>query len=386
MIRLILFITILTVATYTSYAKDFLDAGNRYVAGKFDLKAANKYSVKLGHIPVRIKATIEAGTPTIYTLSDNGQIYKTSLKSDKPTTIKCDKQRDTHSTLRPVVNPSDASKQSAPVWTTHGLIYVNDKGNAVVRGKVLDIDAAKDNEIAVASNIAVVLIQPTTSYAHGVLGDNVESNGFAVIDLKNREVIAKKLITEIGVIEQKGVLLADLDADGIVEIVVTISNDTEGARVNAYGLDGQLKYAGTPINHGYRWRHVFFAAADFGSGVRIANVITPHIGGTLEFLEAKKNDILRRTTSTYGFSSHSIGSANLGMGLAVDTDGDSLPEVMVPEVNKRVIKIINGNGKLKGNIGLDSKLSTEITGLSIGSDVRMIAFGTNVGSLHIYLK
>ncbi len=74
------------------------------------------------------------------------------------------------------------------------------------------------------------------------------------------------------------------------------------------------------------------------------------------------------------------------MGLAVDTDGDSLPEVMVPEVNKRVIKIINGNGKLKGNIGLDSKLSTEITGLSIGSDVRMIAFGTNVGSLHIYLK
>ncbi len=67
MIRLILFITILTVATYTSYAKDFLDAGNRYVAGKFDLKAANKYSVKLGHIPVRIKATIEAGTPLLFT-------------------------------------------------------------------------------------------------------------------------------------------------------------------------------------------------------------------------------------------------------------------------------------------------------------------------------
>ncbi len=31
---------------------------------------------------------------------------------------------------------------------------------------------------------------------------------------------------------------------------------------------------------------MFFAAADFGSGVRIANVITPHIGGTLEFFRS----------------------------------------------------------------------------------------------------
>ena len=63
--------------------------------------------------------------------------------------------------------------------------------------------------------------------------------------------------------------------------------------------------------------------------VGIVDVLTPHIGGIVEFYRLQ-NDILKVVVKIPGFSSHKIGSRNLDMAVAGDFDGDARMELLVP--------------------------------------------------------
>ena len=63
--------------------------------------------------------------------------------------------------------------------------------------------------------------------------------------------------------------------------------------------------------------------------VEIVYVLTPHIGGIVEFYRLE-NDILKVVVKIPGFSSHKIGSRNLDMAVAGDFGGDGQVELLVP--------------------------------------------------------
>jgi len=73
------------------------------------------------------------------------------------------------------------------------------------------------------------------------------------------------------------------------------------------------------------------AAAPFGtsSEVEIVDVLTPHIGGIVEFYRLE-NGKLNVVAQAPGFRSHEIGSRNLDMAVAGDFDGDGRVELLVP--------------------------------------------------------
>jgi len=372
--------------TFNSYADSHMNHSNRYAAGKFNINSAKLIKVKLKHKPERLTISDEDGKPAIYTASGDGRVFKTAISSGKAETISTNLSTNIHAQLYINKAPTDASMYSAPKKTPFGTVYINLKGELVTPSKKYPINALHDNEIAVYGRYAVVLTGSTRDYAHGVLGDSVEAKGFAVIDLQAERVLTRKDVSSMGVIEQKGALLADLSGDSIPEITLTISNSSTGARVVSFALYGENLYIGSPIGKGFRWRHVF-AAGKFEDGIKIVNVVTPHIGGTLELLTPSRGKLVR-TASASAFSSHSIGSANLGMGLVMDATGDGKPEIFVPDTSKENIEIVAFRGNsasIINRIKLGSKLSTEIDTMITGIG-RVLAFGTSSKEILIYIS
>ncbi|MEC9280196.1 MAG: hypothetical protein VX947_04835, partial [Chloroflexota bacterium] len=121
-----------------------------------------------------------------------------------------------------------------------------------------------------------------------------------------------------------------LEEDGIREILVMVSNSRTGARLIVFNDAGEPTAFGPAVGRDSRWRHQL-AVAPFGpSGeVEIVDVLTPHIGGIVEFYRLE-NDILKVVVKIPGFRSHKIGSRNLDMAVAGDFDGDGRVELLVP--------------------------------------------------------
>ena len=82
-----------------------------------------------------------------------------------------------------------------------------------------------------------------------------------------------------------------------------------------------VRRTGPAIGRGNRWRHQI-AVAPFGpNGEReLVDVLTPHIGGVVEFYRMV-GDRIEIVATVPGFTSHVIGSRNLDLALAADADG-----------------------------------------------------------------
>ena len=124
---------------------------------------------------------------------------------------------------------------------------------------------------------------PTTRYAHAVLGDNVEAGELKVEDARGRS--ASLRLPENEVFEDTTPRIADLDNDGLNEVVTIRSSVSKGASVTIYGMaNGVLMQKATTgfIGTANRWLNIAAIAPMAGSGGQeIAFVRTPHIGGDL---------------------------------------------------------------------------------------------------------
>jgi hypothetical protein len=153
-------------------------------------------------------------------------------------------------------------------------------------------------------------------------------------------------IPATGVVEGISPIWADLDGDGSREIIVTVSDLAGGARVVAYDETGQLVAEGPAVGAGFRWRHQI-AVGPFGPDgeTELAVVLTPHIGGVVEFyrMRAGKLDIVARFS---GPTSHVNGSRNLDMALAGDLDGDGRTELLV--LSRGLTKLIGVRRTVSG--------------------------------------
>lgn len=207
-----------------------------------------------------------------------------------------------------------------------GSITVDDTGGV----STYDVGAPPDARLLLDEDALLVVAGATTRYPHGAVGDSIEGSSAVVIDLALGRATKLFELLEPAVIEGTTPMWTDLDGDGSLEIVVTVSDSSIGARLVLYDASGRETATGGAIGTGNRWRHQV-AAAPFGpeGEIEIAAVLTPHIGGTVEFYQWR-GDRLEIVARVPGFSSHQFRSPNLDMALAADADGDGRVELVVP--------------------------------------------------------
>ncbi len=263
------------------------------------------------------------------------------------------------------------------------FVYITENGDLIVREQgesgelyTLAVNAMLDSRIVQnGEGLIAVLTNPTTDYAHGVLGNTVEASAITIIDTTGDTPEIYNVIDRLGmsVIEGTSPMWADINLDGEDEIIVTLANAQEGARIVAFSPEGSIIAESDPIGQGNRWRHQL-AVAPFDGEPQLVDVLTPHLGRTVEFFTFDDGKLVV-TESLSGYTSHQIGSPNLDTAVAGDFNGDGIIELLLPNAgfNQLAGIVINqGNAsvayELETGAVITSNLSTAMTvnGLAVG--------------------
>lgn len=217
-----------------------------------------------------------------------------------------------------------------------GLAFVTEDGAVVVTesagNRRFPVEPLPDARLVLSAHGELgVLSQPTDRYPHGIAGDPWEAGAVDIIDLATLEVSASVSIPEGRVAENVAPLWADLDDDGLEEMVVTLSDAMVGSRLAIISASGEFMAESEPIGQGNRWRHQIGVGPTGPSAeTELVDVRTPHIGGVVEFFRLE-SDRLVLTASLSGYSSHTIGSRDMDQALLADGNGDGVVEVVVPD-------------------------------------------------------
>ncbi|MGR3570415.1 FG-GAP repeat domain-containing protein [Brevirhabdus sp.] len=168
---------------------------------------------------------------------------------------------------------------------------------------------------AVAGTLAVTAAeygQPTTRYAHGVLGDDIEFGSLVMTlsDGTRREVV----LPENRVFEDVAPRVVDADGDGIPEVMVIETDVKRGAQLAIYGPAGKI--AATPnIGRSNRWlAPVGVADLDGDGRLEIAFVDRPHLAKLLRIFRLE-DGALNFVAESPGYSNHRIGESQIGGGI-----------------------------------------------------------------------
>jgi len=273
------------------------------------------------------------------------------------------------------------------------LVSLDKEGRLGVLGERYNeyaLNALPDGRI-VSDNDGLIYLftNPSTDYAHGILGDAYEASTVRVFDSTDDFKTVTRIDTsQDNVIESLYPIIYDLDQDGSNEIIVTLSNSSDGARIAVFDLSGDLVAEGPSIGTGMRWRHQL-AAGPFGPDgeIELVDVLTPHIGGIVEFYRLQDGR-LNIVTKIKGYSSHQIGSRNLDMAIAGDFDNDGQIEVIVPDQGFTKLGIIKHSPKGAGvisNIDIGGKLSTNISVAEGSSKNLILGVGREDGVFRIWI-
>ncbi len=308
---------------------------------------------------------IAAGMPlTIY--SSGGLLYALSpLSADA-------------APFSPPVLIKEGSPDTAHIASNGDLVI--QQGDAITH---LSVNALPDSRILVdEEGRFLFLSQPTNGYDHGVLGDGIEATGITLVATQPEPKILQTISISAGdVIEGIYPIWADLNDDGEREIIVTLSNAQEGARIVAYREDGSLLAESEPIGTGYRWRHQL-VATPFGENddMLLAVVRTPHIVGVIEYYRLNGNS-LEIVETTSGFSTHSIGSRNLFTAQAGDFDNDGKIELLIPDQSHTRLGIVGLDGEPVAWLNLNAELITNLAAVEMPENKQVVTAGglsTNV--------
>jgi hypothetical protein len=190
------------------------------------------------------------------------------------------------------------------------------------QGVAMDGSLAQND--AAGGPVAAWYEDPTTRYAHGVLGDAVEAGTLAV-QLTSDCRVGRITLPHAEVFEDIAPRLADLDGDGRAEVIVVHSHRDRGARLAVYAAtpDGsalQLAAATPHIGRTNRWlAPVGTADLDGDGAIEIAYVDRPHLARTLRVWrylpEGPGQGRLVELAALEGLTNHRIGEDFISGGL-----------------------------------------------------------------------
>lgn len=269
--------------------------------------------------------------------------------------------------------PNTTEPNTTEQLGTIGDYNINNNGDLEItigeQRTVLNIDALPDNLILEdEKQRLLILTDPTSQYQHGILGDDIEASSVTIVQLSDQpKVISKFSVPEDWVIESILPIWSDWDGDGVREVVLTLSNNTSGAKLVLYDENGNLLAESLPIGKGFRWRHALTIASFGENGQKLlVDVQTPHIGGIVGFYSWDKEEKLLRTEASLpGYSTHDIGSRSMEMYTLLNDEFSEQVLLILPNQSKTELAALRINsgtideewripigGTLSGNLEL----------------------------------
>jgi hypothetical protein len=283
--------------------------------------------------------------------------------------------------------PPDSAELTHPVVTARGPLYIAENGDLVFEPtdrddpQRFDVNALPDGRIVqVDSDRYALLGDRTRRYQHAALGDSIEGGSLVVFDSAAGEVVTRATVGPPAVIEGISPLVADVTGDGSPDIVVTLADSENGARLAVYSPDG-TKWAEGPI-FGPGWRHQL-AVAPFASDdtPEIAAVLKPHVDQVLEFYRFR-NGSLEIVAEREGYSTHTYGSHNADGAVAGDLDADGQAELLLPTSDRSQLHAVTriGDGaRVDWQLEPGGIVRSNVTGVTLDDGRIAVGVGTDAG-------
>ncbi|MCK4900610.1 MAG: hypothetical protein KAS38_17650, partial [Anaerolineales bacterium] len=216
----------------------------------------------------------------------------------------------------------------------------------------------------------------------------IEAAGITLIETQPEPRITLKIdIPPPSVIEGIAPIWADITGDGQREIIVTLSNQIEGAQIVVFNENGERIASGSSIGRGYRWRNQLAVAPFAPNGdLELVDVLTPHIGGVVEYYQLSENE-LKVVAQLPGYSSHVIGTRNLDMAIAGDFDGDQWVEVLLPDqlkIELGAIRRTSDGAELAWTLPVGGMVSTNLAAVTYPDGRIAVGVGRNDAVLRVW--
>lgn len=245
----------------------------------------------------------------------------------------------------------------------NGVLQIN-KGNQTT---ILEINALSDCQIIQDEyERLLILTDPSDQYQHGILGDKIEPTSVTIVQLSDQPSLSSRFsVPEGWVIESISPIWSDWDGDGQREIVLTLSNREVGAKLVLFDENGTLLAESAPIGQGNRWRHALDIAAFGENGAKLlADVVTPHIGGIASFYSwDKENKVLKSEATLPGYSTHDIGSRDMGMYTLMTDEQNGQVLLIVPNQSKTELVALRFSSRAiqeEWRLALGGRLSADL--------------------------
>lgn len=348
-----------------AYRTDLMATGNRVIKGRGSLLSTEP-------VVVALPGVAEWVVP--YAVNESGVTWFVSLRSGDSLLVDPSGE----------IDSSDVQLNGAPPE-----IRLDSAGSQVVSAygeQSLFENKLADSRVVTDGDIAVALVDLSDQYDHAILGDRFEAKAFEVFNRCTGER-TKTTVESQDVIEGISAMLADIDGDGALDVLVTISNAEDGSRLAAYKLDGTLIAESEPIGQGGRWRNQLAVAPVGPNGeVEIVDVRKPHATGEVEYLRLLEGSLVV-VADEPGFTNHVIRTQNLDRGIIADADGDGQLDVIVLTRSLTEIAVITrveGGVETRMLTTLDAEVSSNISAAELPTGTVSFAVGTEDGQIRVW--
>ncbi len=222
------------------------------------------------------------------------------------------------------------------------VLYVDRAGDLVL-GREEGVVARLPVNAAPAARLVMNRAGQVALYANASApGDHVAGSSLIALEVRDSQLRLLARIDLPGEQVYQGVapFWADVDGDGVEDLVATVADATLGARLRAYLWDGariRQEVDSPASGPGTGWLHQL-AAAPFGpaGASEIAALRASQSGGALEFFRFSDN-ALRLTASLADVMTRAPGSRNDDQCAAGDFSGAGQPEILVMDPARRQV-------------------------------------------------
>ncbi len=227
------------------------------------------------------------------------------------------------------------------------------------------------------------LAEPTDRYDHGILGDKIEA-GSLVIETRDGKLQTVRLKSD-AVFEDLKPRIADLNGNGHDQVIVVKSYLKRGSALAVIGeRTGRYEIVAEtpPLGAPHRWLDPVGVGNFSGSHkTDIALVRQPHVVGALEIWGWRDTHLLK-IAELPDVANHIAGTRAIDMAVVADFDGDNIPDIAIPSLDRTRLRIVSfaPKGHEIASVPLPAKAVTNL-GLLKGVMAPAVAAGLADGSL-----